>query len=257
MVEENDTLYLMLVNARPEFQGMSKERILQKLLNLDPMSPVSTSTSASSSSLSDHAPNSTTSSPKSIVQSITQTSKGRDSFPSPLPSSIFLPPSDTNPLLDTSLLGSLVGSFNHLSLCCRDSSKSLAFYQTVLGATLINRPQEMGCHGYWLWLGNIQLHLIEYPEKVLTPIDNNAGTRVNHFSFDCNEFDECEKRLKANSIPYKKIFVIADRKQNKGVNQVFFQDPDNNYIELCDCRLIDNWVYANTGVTKSSASIVD
>ena len=139
----------------------------------------------------------------------------------------------------SSLLGSIVGTINHLSLAVKDAEKSLLFYQSILGARTINRPHELGCNGYGLWLGNIQIHLIHYPDLIPPINDVNAGTRVNHFSFDCIHFDECERRLLAGKIPYKKLFVVADRKRNKGLNQIFFQDPDENWIELCDCRLIE------------------
>ena len=143
----------------------------------------------------------------------------------------------------SSLLGPLVGSINHISVVVRDADKSLSFYERILGATVINRPEELGCNGYWLWLGNIQLHLIHYPDVMPKPTDNTAGTKVNHFSFDCIQFDECERRLISGGIPYKKLFVIADREKNKGLNQIFFQDPDGNWIELCDCRLLDLWIH--------------
>jgi len=174
------------------------------------------------------------------------------------PSHVFYP---TPPQLNTtqpidpsssSLLGSIVGAINHISLAVKDAEKSLLFYQSILGANKINRPHELGCNGYWLWLGNIQLHLIHYPDVLPRTYDVNAGTRVNHFSFDCVHFDECERRLISGKIPYKKLFVIADRKRNKGLNQIFFQDPDENWIELCDCRLIDAWIHENSEAFKNS-----
>ncbi|KAJ1422349.1 hypothetical protein B484DRAFT_399142 [Ochromonadaceae sp. CCMP2298] len=67
-------------------------------------------------------------------------------------------------------------------------------------------------------------------DPVVPPDHPDGGTKVNHFSFDVYDFEDCEKRIKAVAagIEYKKVYVPEG---DRGINQIFFQDPDDEMIE--------------------------
>jgi Ca2+-binding EF-hand superfamily protein len=110
---------------------------------------------------------------------------------------------------------------------------SRKFYQNVIGAKLLNRP-KFPTNGFWLWLGNVQLHLIQ-SDLVVPPDHPDGGTKVNHFSFDVYDFEDCEKRIKAAGIEYKKVYVPEG---DRGINQIFFQDPGTSVLYALPCTLL-------------------
>jgi Ca2+-binding EF-hand superfamily protein len=85
----------------------------------------------------------------------------------------------------------------------------------------------------------VQLHLIQ-SDLAIAPDHPNAGTRVNHMSFNVRNFAECEKRLQAAHIKYEKVYVPVGK---VGINQLFFQDPDMHWIELCDCDRFNEFIF--------------
>lgn len=119
------------------------------------------------------------------------------------------------------------------------SQVSFKFYHHVLGLRLLNRP-KFASNGYWLWMGNCMLHLIQ-SDVTVRPDPVNAGTRVNHISFNVYNFKECEDRLREAKIEYQKVYVPVA--SGNGINQLFFQDPDYHWIELCDCQRFNDFVF--------------
>jgi len=128
-------------------------------------------------------------------------------------------------------------SINHVTLVVRHADISAIFYEKIVGATYINRP-HLSSNGHWMWLGNVQLHLIQYPEMRIFD-DPNAGTRVNHISFDTSNVDAHEQRLIEAGIPYQRVSVPVGE---NFITQIFFQDPDHHWIEFCDCSNINDFV---------------
>ena len=140
---------------------------------------------------------------------------------------------------DVGLLDGVLTKIGHICRVVKDADISKNFYHNIIGAKLLNRPL-FPTNGYWLWLGNVQLHLIQ-SDLWTQPDHKDAGTKVNHISFDVYDFGECEKRLIGAGIKYKKVFVpVGD---NKGINQLFFQDPDGHWVELCDCFKMNDFIY--------------
>lgn len=138
-------------------------------------------------------------------------------------------------------MGSISGRVSKIGHICRvvkDAEVSAKFYTEVIGCSKLNRPQ-FATNGYWLWLGNTQLHLIE-SDLAIPPDHPDGGTRVNHISFDCYDFEDCVKRITEAGIPYKRVFVPEG---DSGINQIFFQDPDMHWIELCDCHKFADFVF--------------
>ena len=119
---------------------------------------------------------------------------------------------------------------NHIALETRRLDESIRFYIDVLGAKEISRP-AFPFRGAWLYLGGIQIHLIDEG----APEGRHAiNTRTNHFACVVPDVDEAEQRLNKMGIVYKRN-LIADR----GIHQLFFQDPDGHTIEVGRYGIID------------------
>lgn len=137
-------------------------------------------------------------------------------------------------------LNGLLAKVGHVCRTVKCVEKSKHFYVNILGAEELNRPKypTVGC---WVWLGNIQLHLIE--SKIAgRPNHPDAGTRVNHMSFDVFDMEACEKRLKESNVKYQKVCVNSEEEE-KPIQQIFFQDPDGYFIELCDYNRFGGFIF--------------
>lgn len=94
---------------------------------------------------------------------------------------------------------------NHYSRIVVDAEVSKKFYTEILGCTILNRP-NFGVPGYWLWMGNIQLHLIQGTHPPGAREGAPVG-QVNHISFECFDIEKVEGHLKSNNVSYKKNLV--------------------------------------------------
>ena len=135
--------------------------------------------------------------------------------------------------------GRSVSKVGHICRVVKDSEVAKKFYTNIIGAKLLNRP-KFPTNGYWLWLGNTQLHLIE-SELAMAPDHPKGGTRVNHISFDCYDFDAVEQKIKEAGIKYNKVYVPLGT--DSGINQIFVQDPDFHWIEICDCHRFNDFIF--------------
>lgn len=135
----------------------------------------------------------------------------------------------------------LICKVNHFAIIVSDAEKSKDFYVGIMGAKIANRP-NFPAPGYWLWLGNIQLHLIEGKHAGIeaSHAKGVATGHVNHLSLEVHDFDETEKRLKANNVKYTKNLVPEG---DDVIHQLFIPDPDGHYIEICDCNKFDEFVH--------------
>jgi glyoxylase I family protein len=123
-----------------------------------------------------------------------------------------------------------IASLNHVALQTRRLEESLRFYVDVLGAKQITRP-NFSFSGAWLYLAGIQIHLIEQGSpNGRAEID----TRGNHFSFAVPDVDAAEERLKQLGVKYKRKLI-----EDRGIHQIFFQDPDGHTIEVGKYGVID------------------
>lgn len=120
-------------------------------------------------------------------------------------------------------------SLNHISLVCRDVDASARFYRDVLGFVEVKRPSSLEFEGCWLFRYNLGVHLIK-GEPVRRSLD--IIPKSDHMSFQCENFAEVELRLKEWNIKY-----VREKVEEAGiiVSQIFFHDPDNNMIEICNC----------------------
>nr|XP_043621833.1 metallothiol transferase FosB-like [Erigeron canadensis] len=124
-------------------------------------------------------------------------------------------------------------SLNHVSFKCKSVSRSVKFYEDVLGFVLIRRPSSFDFEGAWLFNHGIGIHLLEMdttPTKktVINPKDN-------HISFQCSDMDLIVKKLEELDIKYVTALV---KEGGVEVNQLFFHDPDGYMIEICNCHVL-------------------
>jgi catechol 2,3-dioxygenase-like lactoylglutathione lyase family enzyme len=147
---------------------------------------------------------------------------------------------------------------NHVSIVVRDAEVSREFYQRLLGAQLINRP-AFPFPGYWLWLGNIQLHLIQAERAEQVTLEtlhlraHNVGD-VNHLAIQVHDFDQAEQYLTEACIPFRRNFVPAPASiiGRSILRQLFFPDPDGHYIEICECQLLSSFVFGPPPATLAT-----
>ncbi|VFR02114.1 unnamed protein product [Cuscuta campestris] len=132
-------------------------------------------------------------------------------------------------------------ALNHVSRLCRDVGKSVEFYTKVLGLVEVERPPGFDFDGAWLFNYGVGIHLIQAnqgdrerlpghhtdQDRHLDPVDN-------HISFQCDEMEKVERRLKEEGVEYMKRTVG----EGNAIDQLFFKDPDGFMIEICNCEKV-------------------
>ncbi|GAX77092.1 hypothetical protein CEUSTIGMA_g4538.t1 [Chlamydomonas eustigma] len=124
-----------------------------------------------------------------------------------------------------------IGGLNHVSRVCADVQETANFYRNLLGFLDIKRPR-FDFEGAWLFHphSSVGLHLIKG-----TPVYRSSAInpKADHLSFLCPDLLEVEDSLIKSCIEYVKQCVVEE--DGIRVTQVFFHDPDNNMIEICNC----------------------
>lgn len=122
-------------------------------------------------------------------------------------------------------------SINHVSKVCSNVEASVAFYRDVLGFVVVKRPQSFNesFEGCWLWGYGVGLHLIKGQP---VPRSSKIDPKADHLSFQADSLVEVEAALRRLGIPFERQQVVEDGIQ---VQQLFFHDPCNNMIEVCNC----------------------
>jgi len=123
-----------------------------------------------------------------------------------------------------------IESLNHVSVQTRRLAESIQFYVETLGAKIISRP-NFSFGGAWLYIAGIQIHLIEQGSPAGR---GDIDTRGNHISFAVPDVDAAEQRLVEMGVSYKRKMI-----EDRGIHQIFFQDPDGHTIEVGKYGLID------------------
>lgn len=124
-----------------------------------------------------------------------------------------------NPLLTTEAL-------DHVALYVRDVPTSIYFYENTLMLTLLPRP-AFDFPGAWFRLGLSQeLHLIGSRTEGENVI---SGSRSNHFALKVKDLGPWETHLQQKGAAYRPPKARPD-----GIRQLFLQDPDGYWIELCE-----------------------
>lgn len=123
-------------------------------------------------------------------------------------------------------------SVNHVSRVVSDVRASTAFYRDILGFAEIKRPNSFDFDGSWLWSYSVGIHLIE---GTPIPRPSEIDPKSDHLSFQAECLADVERRLEELGIHYVKQVLLEGGME---VEQVFFHDPDNNMIEVCNCNCL-------------------
>lgn len=132
-------------------------------------------------------------------------------------------------------------ALNHVSRVCKSVKDSVDFYTKVLGFVLIERPQSFDFEGAWLFNYGVGIHLMQSKEEDnfgvgggdkdhLDPLDN-------HISFQCEDMEAMEERLKELGVKYMRR-TLEEEENGESMEQLFFNDPDGFMIEICNCENI-------------------
>ena len=116
-----------------------------------------------------------------------------------------------------------IRELNHVALHVADVESSCEFYRTVLQLEQLPRP-EFSFPGAWFRLGAGQeLHLIGGRSAELA----DHGRR-NHYALLVDDMPAWVNRLEQSGVVFEGPLSRPD-----GARQVFLQDPDGHFIELC------------------------
>ncbi|KAL6007676.1 hypothetical protein ACLOJK_033177 [Asimina triloba] len=146
-------------------------------------------------------------------------------------------------------------SLNHVSFVCKSVSRSVRFYEEVLGFVLIKRPSSFKFEGACtkdfpksriklvtgeklldlLFNYGIGIHLLECdsPNSSIPDKKEVINPKDNHISFQCSDMRVLMKKLEEMGIEYVTAVVEEGGVQ---VDQLFFHDPDGYMIEICNCE---------------------
>ncbi|XP_054814585.1 glyoxylase I 4-like [Prosopis cineraria] len=126
-------------------------------------------------------------------------------------------------------------ALNHVSRVCRDVKESIEFYTKVLGFVEIERPQVLDFEGAWLFNYGVGIHLVQCHDDHKLPSDTqHLDPQDNHISFQCEDMEGMEERLKKMNVKYMKKTMEAE--DGTVMDQIFFNDPDGFMVELCNCE---------------------
>jgi lactoylglutathione lyase len=120
---------------------------------------------------------------------------------------------------------------DHISLCVHDLAVSAQFYSEILGLREIENKTRRPEIRWFALDGGRAVHLIarsgeKAPERPMS----------SHFALATPAFEEAVRFLKEKAISFVnssgEVGQIGFRAD--GVRQIYFQDPDNYWIEVCD-----------------------
>lgn len=121
---------------------------------------------------------------------------------------------------------------NHIAFYVADLKVSTEFYEKMVGLPIIPEPFKDGRHTWFLIGPKAHLHLISGATERLRTIKNS------HLCFTVPSVDDFAARLKAANIGFENLAGEkgAITRRVDGVKQIYFQDPDGNWLEINDAR---------------------
>ena len=122
--------------------------------------------------------------------------------------------------------------FNHVAFYVVDLKVSADFYRDVVGLPSIAEPFHDGKH-VWFEIGPKQaLHIIS---GATAPLPKE---KRNHLCLSVTSVDAFAARLQEHKVAYEDLAgtKAAITRRPDRVNQIYFQDPDGNWIEINDAK---------------------
>ena len=119
---------------------------------------------------------------------------------------------------------------NHIAVYVFDLEKTTTFYRDIIQIDTIPEPFHDGRHS-WFKIGeHSQLHLIKGASAITTH-DKNG-----HLCFSVPSMADFIDRLHAHHVPFEswKGEPGIPTKRVDGVQQIYFKDPEGNWIEIND-----------------------
>jgi len=119
-------------------------------------------------------------------------------------------------------------TLNHIAVHVNNLEKSTAFYEEVLQLKKIPEPFHDGLHT-WFSIGAAgQLHLIQGAAQTT---DHNKNA---HLCFSVPSIEDFIANLEKRKIAYTNWpgTAKAPTVRVDGVKQIYFQDPDGNWLEI-------------------------
>jgi len=118
----------------------------------------------------------------------------------------------------------MIKAFHHASLLVSDTSRSLQFYQDILGLQVDENRPDLGYPGAWLNLQTMQIHLLQLESPDPTQGRPEHGGRDRHLAFLVEELDAISNKLASAGVD----FTVS----RSGRKALFCRDPDGNALEF-------------------------
>jgi catechol-2,3-dioxygenase len=110
----------------------------------------------------------------------------------------------------------------HVALLVNDLERAKQFYTDVL--ELEEAPRSLNFPGYWLQIGEFQIHLIQSDHwQAPCPRPDKWG-RNPHIALQVDDLEALKTRLQAHNYPMQM--------SASGRAALFTQDPDGNIVEV-------------------------
>lgn len=134
--------------------------------------------------------------------------------------------------INNSVFGQTKTVFNHAAIFVTDLQKSAHFYTNIIGLDTLSEPFHDGKHA-WLDMGNkIALHIIQGATEHKNYYKNQ------HLCFSVYSVPDFTEKLKGLKIRFEDVLGLPNAITTRidGVHQIWFQDPDNYWIEVNDAK---------------------
>ncbi|MXV53313.1 VOC family protein [Pedobacter sp. HMF7647] len=122
------------------------------------------------------------------------------------------------------------GKLNHVAVYVNNLKKSTTFYKDILKLEQIAEPFHDNKHSWFKVAEHSQLHLIEGAKEI------TEHQKDSHLCFSVASMDSVITKLHQLQIPFSSWTGEKDKVTIRpdGVKQIYFQDPDNYWIEIND-----------------------
>jgi lactoylglutathione lyase len=123
--------------------------------------------------------------------------------------------------------------FDHTNILVSDLEESADFYKNILHLKELETPWGANPSVRFFAIGNNQqIHVVQIAGEFSYP------SKVVHMAFTVQDFDAYLEFLRDEGIEYANFAGDSTEPQLRpdGVKQIYFQDPDGNWIEVNDAR---------------------